>query len=79
MFLQLLLLLLIFVEPGLIHVNDELSGLGLVLSISLGWHSHPCVYPLEQGCQTHFHWGPHQCHVCLQRAECNFKSSPVKE
>ena len=23
----------------------------------------------EQGCQTHFHWGPHQPHGCLQRAE----------
>jgi len=24
-----------------------------------------------QGCQTHFHWGPYQHYVCLQRASCN--------
>ena len=27
---------------------------------------------LDQGCQTHFHRGPHQLHRCLQRAKCNF-------
>ena len=34
---------------------------------------------LEQGCQTHFHQGPHQPRGCLQRAECNFNSFTVKE
>ena len=34
---------------------------------------------LKQGCQTHFHQGPHQTHSCLQRAECNFNSSAVTE
>ena len=29
---------------------------------------------LEQGCQTHFHQGPHQTPGCLQRAKCNFRS-----
>ena len=24
---------------------------------------------LIQGCQTHFYWGPHQPHSCLQRAK----------
>ena len=32
------------------------------------------VYALEQGCQTHFHQGPHQPRGCLQRAECNFRT-----
>ena len=27
-----------------------------------------------QGCQTHFHQGPHQPCSCLQRAECNFRT-----
>ena len=27
-------------------------------------------YATEQGCQTHFHRGPHQPHRCPQRAEC---------
>ena len=42
------------------------------------------VVVLEQGCETHFHWGPHQPHDCLQRAEiilgqykCNYLT--VKE
>ena len=26
---------------------------------------------LKQGCQTHFHRGPHQPRGCLQRVECN--------
>ena len=30
---------------------------------------------LQQGCQTHFHQGPHQHRGSLQRAECNFKIS----
>ena len=34
---------------------------------------------LRQGCQTHFHQGPHQPHGCLQRVECNFNSLTVKE
>ena len=34
---------------------------------------------LRQGCQIHFHWGPHQPHSCLQRAKCNFNSLTVKE
>ena len=29
---------------------------------------------LEQGCQTHFHRGPHQPCSSLQRAECNFRT-----
>ena len=29
---------------------------------------------IGQGCQTHFHWGPHQSCGCLQRAECNFRT-----
>ena len=40
---------------------------------------------LRQGCQTHFHWGPHQPRNCLQRAEiilelykCNY-SLTIKE
>ena len=40
---------------------------------------------LRQGCQTHFHQGPHQLHGCLQRAKiilglykCNY-SLTVKE
>ena len=42
-------------------------------------------FALEQGCQTHFHQGPHQTRDCLQRAEiilglykCNY-SLTVKE
>ena len=27
------------------------------------------IYMVMQGCQTHFHWGPHQPCSCLQRAE----------
>ena len=34
--------------------------------------------PLEQGCQTHFHWRPHQPRGCLQRAECNFNSLTLR-
>ena len=26
-------------------------------------------FSLDQGCQTHFHWGPRQPRSCLQRAE----------
>jgi len=26
---------------------------------------------LVQGCQTHFHWWPHQHYGCPQRASCN--------
>ena len=26
-------------------------------------------HELRQGCQTHFHQGPHEAHSCLQRAE----------
>ena len=33
---------------------------------------------VEQGCQTHFHQGPHQPHSCLQRAECNFNSLKLR-
>ena len=33
---------------------------------------------VKQGCQTHFHQGPHQPHSCLQRAECNFNSLTVR-
>ena len=40
---------------------------------------HIIIYGLEQGCQTHFHWGPRQPPRCLQRAECNFNSLTVKE
>ena len=29
---------------------------------------------LEQGCQTHFHQGPHQPGGCLQRTKCNFRT-----
>ena len=29
---------------------------------------------IEQGCQIHLHWGPHQPAGCLQRAECNFRT-----
>lgn len=29
---------------------------------------------LEQRCHTHFCWGPHQTHACLQRVECNFRT-----
>ena len=32
----------------------------------------PCRKGLRQGCQTHFHRGPHQPRGCLQRAEGNF-------
>ena len=32
------------------------------------------LYFLVQGCQTHFHGGPHQPHGCLQRAECSFRT-----
>ena len=28
---------------------------------------------LGQGCQTHFHRGPHQPRGCLQKAEFNFR------
>ena len=28
----------------------------------------------RQGCQTHFHQGPHQLHGCLQRAKCNVRT-----
>ena len=36
-------------------------------------------HALEQGCQTHFHPGPHQPRGCPQRAKCNFNSLTVKE
>ena len=29
---------------------------------------------IRQGCQTHFHRGPHQPLSCLQKAECNFRT-----
>ena len=29
---------------------------------------------VKQGCQTHFHWEPHQPLSCLQRAEWNFRT-----
>ena len=29
---------------------------------------------LKQGCQIHFHLGPHQPCGCLQRVECNFRT-----
>ena len=32
-----------------------------------------CVV-VKQGCQAHFHQGPHQPGSCLQRAECNFRA-----
>ena len=35
--------------------------------------------PFQEGCQTHFHWGPHQPRGCLQRAEHNCSSVTVKE
>ena len=38
-----------------------------------------CLKPIIQGCQTHFHRGPHQPRSCLQKAECNFNSLTVKE
>ena len=38
-------------------------------------HVQPRFYDyILQGCQTHFHQGPHQPRGCLQRAECNFKT-----
>ena len=33
---------------------------------------------LGQGCQTHFHQGPHQPPGCLQGAECNFNSLKLR-
>ena len=33
-----------------------------------------CNCLLEQGGQTHLHWGPHQPCSCLQRAKCNFRT-----
>ena len=41
----------------------ELGKLGIWTLLSLG-----------QGCQTHFHWGPHQPVSCIQRAEYNFRT-----
>lgn len=32
------------------------------------------VVALKQGCQTYFHWGPHQLRCCLQRAERKFST-----
>ena len=32
------------------------------------------VYCIQQGCQTHFHRGPHQPCGCLERAEYNFRT-----
>ena len=37
------------------------------------WDSKICIC-LSQGCQTHFHQGPHQPPGCLQRAKCNFRT-----
>ena len=31
-------------------------------------------HSLDQGCQTHFHRGPHQPCGSLPRAECNFRT-----
>ena len=55
-----------------------------VLVINKVWYS--CQQKLvDQGCQTHFHWEPHQPHGGLQRAKiilglykCNY-SLTVKE
>ena len=38
------------------------------------FHRNHTVY-VNQGCQTHFHWGSQQPLGCLQRAECNFKTA----
>ena len=32
---------------------------------------------LDQGCQTHFHRGPHQHYGCPQRASCNYDVTSV--
>ena len=52
---------------------------------TLGEQNSLISQPLEQGCQTHFHQGPHQPHGCLQRSKiilglykCNY-SLTVKE
>ena len=62
-----------------------LSLLSMYLAVNLLGHLEIDVEPLEQGCQTHLHWGPHQPHGFLQRAEimlglynCNY-SLTVKE
>ena len=46
-----------------------LSLLSMYLAVNLLGHLEIDVEPLEQGCQTHLHWGPHQPHGFLQRAE----------
>ena len=33
------------------------------------WGVHQIFQYPDQGCQTHFHWEPHQPRGCLQRAE----------
>ena len=56
-----------------------LSPFGIMgIVMTSHWNSGPYV-PLKQGCQTHFHWRPHQPHGCLQRTKCNFNSLTVKE
>ena len=51
--------------------------LPLLPVLLLGWgtlltkmqSTNPADSPLDQGCQTHFHWGPHQPRGCLRRAK----------
>ena len=65
-------------EPSRLHqnLNSSCSARGNAQAWSEFFF---LPHSLEQGCQAHFHQGPHQPHGCLQRAEHNFSSLTVKE
>ena len=50
------------------------AGMGTSEAARLAFRSLGLDEWLGQGCQTHFHRGPHQPHGCLQRAEWNFRT-----
>ena len=51
------------------HGNLSFHTTGDCWRIHLETEAWKVKHPLKQGCQTHFHWGPHQPHGCLQKAK----------
>ena len=57
-----------------IYVAPNIKSCVTEQSVSSTLFQEIAAYAVKLGCQTHFHWGPHQPHSCFQRAECNFKT-----
>ena len=54
---------------GIAQFSDQYTPKVILLLTSV-----EALNDINQGCQTHFHQGPHQPPGCFQRDECNFRA-----